>query len=213
MIRAKNVTPSIRAAAMIMAVWMLPAISGWRAMLSTADLARPPMPRAAPMITRPAPIALRSENGAFATARSAVGLGDRSEPLGDQQQAEGQDGGLDEFHRTLDSLIGHTRGRHCGASQRPAAIETKPHGLASENAQSPRIGTHQRPTTDAPLATGLRPAQCGWTAEPMNSADRKVKMYACKNATNSSSRLRQITPDDARRRDQVERRRPLRHAG
>ena len=43
---------------------MLPAISGCRAMLSTAALARPPMPRAAPMITTPAPIALRSENGA-----------------------------------------------------------------------------------------------------------------------------------------------------
>ena len=54
---------------MIMAVWMLPAISGWRAMLSTEPLARLPMPMAAPMITSPAPIAFKSENGA------ATGLG------------------------------------------------------------------------------------------------------------------------------------------
>ena len=43
-IRAKNVTPSIMAAVMIMAVWMLPATSGWRAMLSTAHEPILPMP-------------------------------------------------------------------------------------------------------------------------------------------------------------------------
>ena len=36
-IKAKNVTPSISAAAMIMAVWTLLATSGCRAMLSTAE--------------------------------------------------------------------------------------------------------------------------------------------------------------------------------
>ena len=35
-ISAKNVTPSISAAATIMAAWMFPATSGCRAMLSTA---------------------------------------------------------------------------------------------------------------------------------------------------------------------------------
>ena len=48
---AKNVTPSISAAAMIIEVLMFPAISGCRDMLSTAALASPPMPIAAPMIT------------------------------------------------------------------------------------------------------------------------------------------------------------------
>ena len=76
MISAKNVTPSISAAAMIIAVWMLPAVSGWRAMLSTADLASPPMPSAAPMITRPTPMARRSENGALGPS----GRGDRAWP-------------------------------------------------------------------------------------------------------------------------------------
>ena len=38
-IKAKNVTPSISAAAIIMAVWMLLATSGCRAMLSTAEAA------------------------------------------------------------------------------------------------------------------------------------------------------------------------------
>ena len=69
---------------MIMAVWMLPAISGWRAMLSTAPLASCRCPSAAPMITRPAPIALRSENGAAAArplgVRGAVGHEERSAP-------------------------------------------------------------------------------------------------------------------------------------
>ncbi len=66
MMSAKNVTPSISAAAMIMAVWIFPAISGWRAMLSTAALARPPMPNAAPTMTKPAPIVFKSKNGAAA---------------------------------------------------------------------------------------------------------------------------------------------------
>ena len=105
MISAKKVTPSISAAEMIMAVWMLAAVSGWRAMLSTADLVRPPIPIAAPRITRPAPMARRSENGALAAAVAAAvgrGLGGRR-AVREQQQADGQDGGLDEFHRTLDS--------------------------------------------------------------------------------------------------------------
>ena len=38
-IRPKNVAPSISAAEMIIAVWMLPATSGCRAMLSTAQRA------------------------------------------------------------------------------------------------------------------------------------------------------------------------------
>src|SRR5512135_443342 len=70
MISAKNVTPSISAAAMIMAVWMLPAVSGWRAMLSTAERARLPIPNPAPMMTRPTPMARRSENGARVTTGS-----------------------------------------------------------------------------------------------------------------------------------------------
>ena len=53
MTSAKNVTPSMSAAAMIIAVWMFPAISGCRAMLSTAAFARPPIPKAAPMMTMP----------------------------------------------------------------------------------------------------------------------------------------------------------------
>src|SRR5262249_42901313 len=61
MIRAKNVTPSISAAAMIIAVWMFPAISGCRDMLSTEDAASLPIPSAAPRMTKPAPMALRSE--------------------------------------------------------------------------------------------------------------------------------------------------------
>ena len=124
MISAKNVTPSISAAAMIMAVWMLPAVSGWRAMLSTAALARPPMPSAAPMMTRPTPIARRvgerelrlagvgQLRGLRQVLRRVAGgpLGERR-PLNEHQQADGQHGGLDEFHRTLDSLVGHTRGK------------------------------------------------------------------------------------------------------
>ena len=66
MIRAKNVTPSISAAAMIMAVWMFAAVSGWRAMLSTADLASPPIPSAAPMMIRPTPMARVSEKALLA---------------------------------------------------------------------------------------------------------------------------------------------------
>ena len=75
MISAKKVTPSISAAEMIMAVWMLAAVSGWRAMLSTADLVRPPIPIAAPRITRPTPMARRSENGAAAAAVSVAVAG------------------------------------------------------------------------------------------------------------------------------------------
>ena len=94
MIRAKNVTPSISAAAMIMAVWMLPAISGCRAMLSTAALARLPMPSAAPMITSPAPTARRSENGAPAPLRRPCrrcrGLRERGSSV-----PSASDGGLD----------------------------------------------------------------------------------------------------------------------
>ena len=41
---SEQVTPSIMAAVMIMAVWMLPATSGWRAMLSTAHEPILPMP-------------------------------------------------------------------------------------------------------------------------------------------------------------------------
>ena len=40
---------------MIIATWMLPAASGWRAMLSSAEPASLPMPNAAPMTTSPAP--------------------------------------------------------------------------------------------------------------------------------------------------------------
>ena len=43
-IKANRVTPSSMAAVMIMAVWMLPATSGWRAMLSTAQEPILPMP-------------------------------------------------------------------------------------------------------------------------------------------------------------------------
>jgi len=47
-ISAKNVAPSIRAAAMIMPVWTLPATSGWRLIASTAMPPILPMPRPAP---------------------------------------------------------------------------------------------------------------------------------------------------------------------
>src|SRR5438067_13264916 len=47
----------MRAAAMIIAVWMPPEASGWRAMLSTALEAILPMPNAEPIHTKPAPIA------------------------------------------------------------------------------------------------------------------------------------------------------------
>src|SRR5271157_1304109 len=71
---AKNVTPSISAAAMIMAVWMLPAISGWRAMLSTAALPSIPIPIAAPTMMMPAPIALRSSGRGATVAVAARGV-------------------------------------------------------------------------------------------------------------------------------------------
>jgi hypothetical protein len=53
--RAKKVTPSIKAAETIIAVWMFPATSGCLAMLSTAQDPILPMPYPAPMITKPAP--------------------------------------------------------------------------------------------------------------------------------------------------------------
>ena len=100
-ISAKNVAPSIRAAAMIIASWMLAAISGWRAMLSTAPLARLPIPIAAPMITRPTASSRRFENGAGdAGARGGLGRGGG---LRDEQDGERQGDHLDEFHRSLNS--------------------------------------------------------------------------------------------------------------
>src|SRR5258707_11432894 len=47
----------MRAAAIIIAVWIVPATSGCRAMLSTALPASLPIPSPAPMTTKPAPIA------------------------------------------------------------------------------------------------------------------------------------------------------------
>ena len=78
-------------------------------MLSTADLASPPMPIAAPMITRPTPIARGRERGFTAVPAVAVPWpfvgwclgGDRA--VASSSMADGQHGGLDEFHRTLDS--------------------------------------------------------------------------------------------------------------
>jgi hypothetical protein len=52
---AKSVTPSMRAAAMIIEVRMSPATVGWRAEPSMAAAASLPMPRPAPMTARPAP--------------------------------------------------------------------------------------------------------------------------------------------------------------
>ncbi len=54
-IRPKNVAPSIRAAEIIIAVWIFPATSGWRAMLSTAQEPILLMPYPAPMMISPAP--------------------------------------------------------------------------------------------------------------------------------------------------------------
>src|SRR5512140_473001 len=52
---AKSVTPSMRAAAMIIVVRMSPRAVGWRAEPSRAAAASLPMPRPAPMTARPAP--------------------------------------------------------------------------------------------------------------------------------------------------------------
>ena len=54
--REKNVTPSMRPAATIMAPRMSPAALGWRAMPSMAEAASLPMPAAPPMMVRPAPM-------------------------------------------------------------------------------------------------------------------------------------------------------------
>src|SRR5207249_7714340 len=51
---ANSATPSTRAAAMIMAVWMRALFSGWRAMPSTAWPPIRPMPTPAPSTARPA---------------------------------------------------------------------------------------------------------------------------------------------------------------
>src|SRR5215510_4654899 len=53
---AKNVAPSIRPAATIMAPRMSATAFGWRAMPSSAEAARRPMPAPPPMIARPAPM-------------------------------------------------------------------------------------------------------------------------------------------------------------
>ena len=94
-----------------------------------------------------------------------------------------------------------TRGRHFWGFTPPRSIKTKPPRprLGECSVASIHLVTNQLtdPLITAPTSPSpgpVHPTQCGWTAEPMNRADRKVKMYACKNATNSSSRLRQITP-------------------
>jgi hypothetical protein len=46
---------------MIIAVWMFPATSGWRAILSTAQEPILPMPMPAPMMIKPAPKAPPSQ--------------------------------------------------------------------------------------------------------------------------------------------------------
>ena len=80
------------------------------------------MPIAAPMITRPTPMARRSENGAAAAASrpagGRLGLGGRR-ALREQEQADGQDGGLDEFHRTLDSWMVTRREGRAGRTVGP----------------------------------------------------------------------------------------------
>src|SRR5262245_45082930 len=53
---AKNVAPSIRPAATIIAPRMSATAFGWRAMPSSAEAARRPMPAPPPMIARPAPM-------------------------------------------------------------------------------------------------------------------------------------------------------------
>ncbi len=82
---AKNVNPSMRAAAMIMAVRIFPSISGCRAMLSNAPLASMPIPSAAPSVTMPAPIAFRSENGAAARSLS------KGRAVGQKEENAGHD--------------------------------------------------------------------------------------------------------------------------
>ena len=52
---AKNVKPSIRAAAIIIVVLMSPLFSGCLAVLSRAALASLPIPKAAPITTKPDP--------------------------------------------------------------------------------------------------------------------------------------------------------------
>ena len=62
------------------------------------------MPNAAPMMTSPAPIAFKSENGAAAAlALAASGLCVRR-AAGQEKQAAGQNGELDQLHLTVDSL-------------------------------------------------------------------------------------------------------------
>ena len=99
MIKAKNAAPSIRAAKMIIAAWILSAISGCRAMLSTPALVSPPMPRP----TRVQDLRLRrgGETGRVGDGRGR-NLSD-SRALSDQKKGDGQHGGLYEFHRTLHS--------------------------------------------------------------------------------------------------------------
>ena len=98
---AKKATPSMSAAEMIIAVWICAAISGWRAMLSTAE----------------AVSSADSERGAdddeadadsvetWRAVAVAVVDGRLGGHLGrsDDHQGQGQGGGLHEFHRNLDS--------------------------------------------------------------------------------------------------------------
>src|SRR6185369_17315331 len=75
-IREKNVTPSMRPAATIMAPRMSPAALGWRAMPSMAAAARRPMPAPPPMMVRPAPMPAAK----YARALGSVGMS-RSPPV------------------------------------------------------------------------------------------------------------------------------------
>ena len=77
--------------------------------------------------------------------------------------------------------------------------KVKAPGERAAKAFDPAVGQNKTPRR-ANSKPGPKPrstpnsGQCGCTADPMNSAERKVKIYACKKATNNSRRLSRITP-------------------
>src|SRR5262245_33122542 len=106
-ISEKNVTPSMRPAATIIAPRMSPAALGCRAMPSIADAARRPMPAAPPMIVRPAPMpaakyarALGSM-GFFPPVTLSLVRGMRVHPDEDGGEQR-EDVGLDQRHQQLE---------------------------------------------------------------------------------------------------------------
>src|SRR5690242_4420708 len=96
----------------------------------------------------------------------------------------------------IDTTRGDTLGLHTAPFDRGEAPGTSPRRMLSRHDPPGHDPVH-RSAEDAPAnrpSGSAYPPQCGWTAAPMNNAERKTKIYACKNATNNSRRLRQITP-------------------